>query len=112
MPQHLTEKRKDEHIDINVEQDVSFYKKTTGLERFTFVHQALPELNLVDIDTSTTLFDHVLSFPLLIASVTGGSERAGEINRLLAETAQEFHIGMGLGSMRAAFEDNSVAPYF
>ena len=112
MPKHLIGKRKDEHIDINVEQDVSFSHKTTGLERYSFVHQALPELDLDNVDTSITLFTHKLKFPLLIASVTGGSKRAGELNRLLAETAQMFGIGMGLGSMRAAFEDSNVANTF
>ena len=112
MPKHLTEKRKDEHIDINVEQDVSFNHKTTGLDRYSFVHQALPEINMNDIDTSTSLFGHSLKFPLLIASVTGGSKRAGELNQVLAETAQMFGIGMGLGSMRAAFEDDNVTNTF
>ena len=112
MPKHLTERRKDEHIDINVQQDVSFSHKTTGLEHYSFVHQALPELDMDDIDTATTLFNHRLEFPLLIASVTGGSQRAGELNQLMAETAQVFGIGMGLGSMRAAFEDSDVASTF
>jgi isopentenyl-diphosphate delta-isomerase len=112
MPQHLTEKRKDEHLDINVEQDVSFKAITTGLEKYNFVHQAAPELDLDEVDTSTSFFNHRLRFPLLIASVTGGSQRTGEINRLLAETAQQFGIGMGLGSMRAAFEDHTVADTF
>lgn len=112
MPRHQTEKRKDEHIDINVAQDVSFHTTTTGLEYYTFTHQALPELNMDDIDTTTSIFGHQLSFPLFIASVTGGSKRTGDINRLLAETAQEFGIGMGLGSMRAALEDDNVVDTF
>ncbi|MDF1513430.1 MAG: type 2 isopentenyl-diphosphate Delta-isomerase [Anaerolineae bacterium] len=112
MPTNTTRKRKDEHIDINVAQDVSFLKTSTGLERYRFIHQALPELNLADIDTSTAFLGHRLQLPLLIASVTGGSNRAGEINILLAETAQAFGIGMGLGSMRAVFEDESAANTF
>jgi isopentenyl-diphosphate delta-isomerase len=112
MPKHITERRKDEHIDINVNQDVSFSHKTTGLENYSFTHQALPEINIDDIDTSTTFFNHNLEFPLLIASVTGGSQRAGALNTLLAKTAQQFGIGMGLGSMRAAFEDIKVERTF
>ncbi len=112
MPRHQTEKRKDEHIDINVAQDVSFHTTTTGLEKYKFIHQALPEINLDNIDTTTEIFGHKLNLPLLIASVTGGSKRSGEINRLLAETAQEFGIGMGLGSMRAALEDDNMADTF
>ena len=112
MPRQATERRKEEHIDINVEQDVSFHNKTTGLENYKFTHQALPEIDIGDIDTTTTFLGHNLKFPLLIASVTGGSKRAGEINLLLAKTAQDYGIGMGLGSMRAAFEDNTVAETF
>lgn len=112
MPQKSTERRKDEHIDINVEQDVSFDQKTTGLENYSFTHAALPELNLYNIDTQTTLFQHTLRFPLLIASVTGGSKKTCKINQLLAETAQAYGLAMGLGSMRAAIDDPAVEDTF
>lgn len=105
----LTERRKADHIRINLEEDVTFKKLTTGLEKYFFMHQALPEINLADVDTTATLFSKTLKTPLLISSMTGGTAEAREINRTLAAGAQAAGIAMGLGSMRAAVEDESLA---
>ncbi len=106
---NLTERRKDEHIRINLEEQVQFPHLTSGLERYRFLHQALPELDLADVNTHTTFLGRSLDSPLLISSMTGGTERAQNINRVLAEAAQEARIAMGLGSMRAAIEDVTLA---
>lgn len=103
--------RKADHIRINLEEDVRS-GLTTGLERFRFLHQALPELDLDEIDLSTDLFGKRLKAPILISSMTGGTEEAGTINRRLARAAQETGIAMGLGSQRAALEHPEVAPTF
>lgn len=99
-----TTTRKDDHIRINLEEDVQFRGLTTGLEHYRFEHSALPELNLADVSLATRLFHKPLAAPLLISSMTGGTERAGHLNRTLAEAAQAAGIAMGLGSMRAALE--------
>jgi isopentenyl-diphosphate delta-isomerase len=103
MPTH-TSTRKDDHIRISLEEDVTFNHTLTGLSHYRFVHQALPELNLRHVDTSTTFLGHTLTIPLLIASMTGGTAQAGHLNRTLAEVAQATSIGMGLGSTRAMIE--------
>jgi isopentenyl-diphosphate delta-isomerase len=108
----MLEQRKADHIRINLDQDVGFDQLTTGLERYRFIHHALPELNLADIDLSISFFGKPLRVPLLISSMTGGTERAHIINRTLATAAQEAGIAMGLGSMRAALEDSSLAESF
>lgn len=108
----MFEQRKADHIRINLEEDVSFDQLTTGLEKYRFVHQALPELNLSQVDLSTSFFGKTLRAPLLISSMTGGTERAYLINRTLASAAQEAGIAMGLGSMRAALEDPALAESF
>ncbi len=104
-----TERRKADHIRINVEEDVSFKKLSTGLENYFFLHQALPELDFAKIDTATILLGKPLQIPLIISSMTGGTEEAHAINVMLAEAAQEVGIAMGLGSMRAAIEDPDLA---
>lgn len=104
-----TGRRKDDHIRINLEEQVDFPRLTTGLERWRFMHEAIPECDLADIDTRVTLFGKTVSSPLLISSMTGGTERAEAINRVLAEVAQEAGIAMGLGSQRAALEDETLA---
>lgn len=99
------ESRKADHIRINLEENVTFNQLTTGLERYFFMHEALPELDLAQIDTSQTLFGKRLQTPLLISSMTGGTAEARAINRTLATAAQAAGLAMGLGSMRAAIED-------
>jgi isopentenyl-diphosphate delta-isomerase len=106
---NLTERRKDDHIRISLEEDVDFPRLTSGLEKWRFMHQAVPELDLDAVNTQTTFMGKALSSPLLISSMTGGTERAQNINRLLAEAAQETRIAMGLGSLRAAVENPNLA---
>src|SRR6185369_13206724 len=97
------DQRKSDHIKINLEKDVHS-AVTTGLENYHFIHEALPELDLKRVDPSLTLFGKRLSAPILISSMTGGTEEAGEINQRLAEAAQEVRVAMGVGSQRAALE--------
>jgi len=105
------DQRKADHIQINLEKDVRS-GLTTGLDAYHFIHEALPELNLEQIDTTLSLFGKTLAAPILISSMTGGTEAAGEINQRLAEAAQEFHIAMGVGSQRAAIEDPKQIPTY
>ncbi len=105
------EQRKADHIKINLEKDVHS-ALTTGLEHYQFIHEALPELNLDEVDTSLTLYQKPLSAPILISSMTGGTEQAEAINRRLADAAQTMGTAMGVGSQRAALEDPKLARTF
>ncbi len=102
------EKRKADHIRINLEEDVSFKRLSSGFDDYFFMHHALPELDLAQINTAVSLFGKPLRTPLLISSMTGGTAEARRINRTLAEAAQNAGLAMGLGSMRAAIEDSSL----
>jgi isopentenyl-diphosphate Delta-isomerase len=108
----MSEQRKAEHLSINLEKDVSFPQLTTGLERYRFVHNALPEISLSAVDLATTFLGKRLRLPLLISSMTGGTADAQRINYHLAEGAQAAGIAMGLGSMRAALEAHHLADTF
>lgn len=103
--------RKADHIRINLEEDVRS-GLSTGLEQYRFVHEALPELDLEAVDTTLSLFGKKLNAPILVSSMTGGTEEAGEINRRLAEAAQETGVAMGVGSQRAALEHPELIPTF
>lgn len=100
-----TTSRKQQHVALTLTQDVGFRIKTTGLEEYEFVHNALPELNFSDISTSTTFLHQALAAPLLISCMTGGYRDALKINRQLAEVCEEQDIAMGVGSQRQALED-------
>lgn len=103
----MHERRKHEHLQICLDTDVRS-GVTNGLERYHLVHQALPEMALDDVDTSTTFLNHALQAPLLISAMTGGTAAAGDINRRLAAAAQALGVAMGLGSQRAALEDPTL----
>lgn len=108
----MLERRKAEHLRINLEKDVRFPRLRTGLERYRFVHNALPEISLEQVDTTTKFLGKELGLPLLISSITGGTEEAQRINAHLAEGAQIARIAMGLGSLRAALETPQLANSF
>lgn len=101
-------RRKADHIRVNLEEDVQS-GLTSGLERFRFEHRALPELDLRRLDLATPFLGRSLAIPLLISSMTGGTEAAHRLNLALAEAAQARRVAMGLGSQRAAIEDPQLA---
>ncbi|MCK5038014.1 MAG: alpha-hydroxy-acid oxidizing protein, partial [Thermoplasmata archaeon] len=95
--------RKAQHIDIclnkPVDSDYDYWQD------ITLVHNALPEIDMDEIDTSIELFGKTLEAPIIIAAITGGFEGAVEINRNLAIGAGKVGVGMGIGSQRAAIEE-------
>ena len=106
------ERRKADHIRINLDEDVGFDRLTVGFENYRFIHQALPELDLHAIDLVTRLFNKPLRAPVLISSMTGGTEQARQINENLAWAAQAYGVAMGLGSQRAGLQHPETADTF
>ncbi|RJQ40089.1 MAG: type 2 isopentenyl-diphosphate Delta-isomerase [Anaerolineaceae bacterium] len=104
-------KRKDDHIQINSEKDVSS-SLSTGLENFYFDHQALPEFDLIQVDTTTEIFHKTQRAPIFISSMVGGTQDSLELNLRFARTAQEFGIGMGLGSQRIGLQHPGQMRFF
>ncbi len=104
--------RKADHIRICLEEDVQCQEITNGLERYRFTHCCLPELDREDIDIKTRFFGKILNAPLLISSMTGGTEQAKMINQRLAAVAQTYKLAMGVGSQRVAVEKPQVADTF
>ena len=95
------EQRKADHLDLCATDEVAFRQRTTLLECVRLVHQSLPETSYESVDTRVRLLGKELRAPLLIAAMTGGHERAAEINRTLASIAEELGYAFGLGSQRA-----------
>lgn len=100
--------RKQAHLDLCAHRDVEA-GGTTLLEDVHLLHEALPELSAADVDPSIELFGRRLGAPLYIAGMTGGTERAGAINRALAAAAQKAGFAFGLGSQRAIWTDPDAA---
>ena len=100
--------RKLEHLDICANGSVESGSSTL-LDEVHLLHEALPELAWGQVDPSVEVLGRRLLAPVVITGMTGGAERAGEINRALAGVAQKFGLGMGLGSQRAMLVDPASA---
>ena len=107
-----TQKRKKEHLEICLDTESVTSASGTGLNRYRFVHNALPELDIDEIDLSTTFLGKRLQAPILISSMTGGFDLARKVNRNLAAAAQRLGLAMGVGSQRVAVEEPSAAASF
>jgi isopentenyl-diphosphate delta-isomerase len=103
-----TDARKSRHLDICLADDVAS-RLDAGFDAVRLRHEALPEFALADVDCSTAFLGFRLRAPLLISSMTGGTQRARQINRRLAAAAQAGGIALGLGSGRAALENAQLA---
>ncbi|MEM8503088.1 MAG: type 2 isopentenyl-diphosphate Delta-isomerase [Cyanobacteria bacterium P01_D01_bin.1] len=109
---HQTQGRKADHLRICLDEDVQSHRITNGFERYRFTHCCLPELNRDEIDCKSTFLGKAIATPLLISSMTGGTEQARLINQRLAKTAQRFGLAMGVGSQRVAVENPDLTGTF
>jgi isopentenyl-diphosphate delta-isomerase len=107
MKEEKTSIRKLEQIRVCIENEVEF-SKSNGFERYELLHNALPDLRLSHIDTSTEFLGKRFELPFFIEAMTGGAVGTEKINRNLAMAAEGLGIGMGLGSQRAMLEDPAL----
>jgi isopentenyl-diphosphate delta-isomerase len=107
-----TEKRKDDHLDICLKEEVQAKQVTTGFEEIHLLHRALPEINLDDVNLSCKIFNHKFSAPLIVESMTGGTLNGHRINKATAKAVEQLGLGMGIGSQRAALEKPSAENTF
>ncbi|MEX0802399.1 MAG: type 2 isopentenyl-diphosphate Delta-isomerase [Candidatus Binatia bacterium] len=107
-----TQQRKKEHLELCLDAETVSGPSGSGLDSYTFVHNALPDLDIDEIDTGTTFLGKRLKAPLLISSMTGGFGIARKVNRNLAAAAQELGLAMGVGSQRVAIEEPSSVDSF
>lgn len=100
-----TEKRKADHIRICLNENAQARESTTGFENAYLVHKALPEIDKQRVSLSTTVFGHKFAAPFIVGAMTGGTAKATRINAAIAEAVETLHLGMGVGSQRAAIEN-------
>ncbi|MCF6460246.1 type 2 isopentenyl-diphosphate Delta-isomerase [Clostridium sp. Cult3] len=94
--------RKKEHIDHYLK---SGYINYTLFDDVFVEHNALPELNLSEIDTRIKFLGNNVNYPIMINAITGGTEFSREINRDLSKIAKEYNIPMAVGSQTIALRD-------
>lgn len=103
--------RKKDHVELTAGEDVA-YSQSTGLERYRFIHNALPEVNFNDVTTETSFLDYTFSMPFFVSSMTGGYADGTAINKMLASICNDFNLPMGVGSQRAMIEDEEQIDSF
>lgn len=107
MAHQKTSKRKKEHIEICLTDEIA-YNKENGFDNYEFPHNAITEIDFNNLDLSVKFFNKKISFPFLISCMTGGTTEAEKINEKLAIAAAELNIPIGVGSQRQALEDKSL----
>ena len=112
MGEDITARRKDAHLDLCATGDVEPGQNSTLLECVRLVHCAMPEMAVEDVDLSTPFLGKRLRYPLLVTGMTGGTERAGAVNRDLAQVAERHGLAFGVGSQRAMAEDGARTASF
>jgi isopentenyl-diphosphate delta-isomerase len=102
--------RKAEHIRLAL--DPRMQLGAGVFDDYHFGHEALPEIDMAEIDLSVDFLGKRIAAPLLISCMTGGTEAAGRINRNLAAGAERTGVALGVGSQRKALEDPAQAETF
>jgi len=103
--------RKKDHVKLTID-DRSAYSYDAGFSAYRFRHNALPELDIDEIDTTATLLNRAFSIPLFISSMTGGYSGAARVNEIIARVCEQENIPFGVGSQRAILDDSSAATTF
>ena len=104
----MIKKRKKEGIDIPLNEKVQGKETTTLLEDVYLIHNALPEINHEDIKLNTVFLGRTFSAPIIIDSMTGGTDEALLINKRLGQIAEKYGFAMGLGSQRAGLKSDKL----
>ncbi len=96
--------RKLDHLH-HVLNDAQVDRNGRYFDAFRLLHNALPEINLSDVDIRCTFLNKTLDAPLLISSMTGGDHpELARINQRLAEAAEACGVALAVGSQRIQFE--------
>ena len=98
--------RKLDHIQLAFESQLSDADHRFYYEPMLSAHPEFSAIPKVDIAGTT------MQVPLWISSMTGGAEKAGKINLLLAEVCKAYGLGMGLGSCRPVLENSEYSKDF
>ena len=91
----MRKSRKKEHVENYLKTS---FKGDNLFDCIYLEHNALPDLDLSDIDTSINFLGRTMDYPIIINAMTGGAEFAKEINSDLSLLARKFNIPMAVGS--------------
>lgn len=98
--------RKKEHLEISINENVQC--SHNYWDDVLLSHNALPEIDMQEVDSTWKEFGKEMKAPIIIAGMTGGFKESEIINESLAQIAEKYQIGMGVGSQRAGLEDEKI----
>lgn len=96
-----TSSRKQDHIELAFKSIVENADNRFYYEPLLVSHPS------EEIIPPTPIGDKISLLPIWVSSMTGGTEKAGLINKRLAKACKEYGIGIGLGSCRIILEDDT-----
>lgn len=102
--------RKNNHIDICLREDVQS-RLLNGFEKYRLIHNALPEADFNTYSTETEFLGKKISAPILISSMTGGTEQGEQININLVKAASILNLPFAIGSQRIYISDPGLKIY-
>lgn len=94
-----TSQRKADHIDLALKSVIQ-----QADERFNY--EPLLSAHPSHLLSPFSFLGKTMKAPIWVSSMTGGTKKAGHINRNLARLCAEFGFGMGLGSCRIILDDD------
>ncbi|MFN8236727.1 MAG: hypothetical protein U0T77_01035 [Chitinophagales bacterium] len=93
--------RKQDHIQLAFRSQV----ESLSIDR-RFSYEPMLAAHPATQPASFSFLGKTLRAPIWVSSMTGGTEKAYQINSNLAKVCHAFGMGMGLGSCRALLESN------
>jgi isopentenyl-diphosphate delta-isomerase len=100
--------RKDDHVKYALMQE---YKKN-DFDKLRFIHSSLLSISYNEVNLKTTFCGHDIDYPIYINAMTGGSDKAYEINDKLSRLANHFKFPIASGSLSAAIKDPKTTSSF
>lgn len=109
--------RKDDHVRLAARirsQEVEPYQLAVWdeLDQCEFIHQALPEIAVDQVDISSTVAGIAQSSPFFINAMTGGTVGTNALNSQLAAVASRTGVAMALGSMSILVKKPEVQGFY
>ena len=98
------ESRKADHIRLALDaatQTDGF----SGLDQIRLTHEAFPEIDFKDVDTSLEIFKTRVSAPIFVSSMTAGHAGSLNLNLVMARVCEKRNWIMGVGSQRKQLGD-------
>lgn len=101
-------RRKAEHLALAMDP-AHQARGLSGLDGLRLLHDALPEIDLDDVDLAAPLFGRESRTPFYVAGMTAGHPDAAALNRRLARACQRRGWALGVGSQRRQLQAGADA---